>query len=401
MTQVSDSDEEVVKYVFTRSTGILGNTATLRIQDRRFKGVNVLTVEDLYIAHGIDPWTTDWSDSPSYVTIHHSASTGVLIIEYRNSNAPRTTLASGLTIRFKAQWQKVDKVYLNDESVDIKVSNDCDMYRLVSPNYNGQFEFSLAKNGGTINKFNVDYTYKPLNPYIHINPDFNELYGEDFNDARGLILGGDFSLPIITDAFTDYEVRNKNYQAIFDREIQSLDLEQSIQRQEAAFGIAGGVATGAASGAVTGAMSGAGPYGAIAGAVVGGATSAIGGAMDYGNLLKRQQEQKSFKSDMFDLQLGNVEAMPYSLAKTTSLTYNNKIWPMIEIYTATEEEKEALRNKLEYTGMTVNAIGKLYDYTVLGTTKYVKGQLIRLPELKDDSHMAYVIYDEISKGVYL
>ena len=78
-----------------------------------------------------------------------------------------------------------------------KIQSECDMYRLCSPNYNGIFEFNAAKNNG-VSYFNVDFTYKPYNPYIHLNPDFGGLYGQDFNDANGLICGGDFSLPQTT-----------------------------------------------------------------------------------------------------------------------------------------------------------------------------------------------------------
>ena len=50
-----------------------------------------------------------------------------------------------------------------------KIANQCDLYRLVSPNYSGQFEFILAKNNTpSLDTFNVDYTYMPYNPYIHI-----------------------------------------------------------------------------------------------------------------------------------------------------------------------------------------------------------------------------------------
>ena len=77
---------------------------------------------------------------------------------------------------------------------EIKVANQCDKYRLVSPTGSGQFEFNAVMNGG-VSKFNVDCTYQPFNPYIHINPNFGELYGQDYNDWRGLICSGDFSLP--------------------------------------------------------------------------------------------------------------------------------------------------------------------------------------------------------------
>ena len=75
-----------------------------------------------------------------------------------------------------------------------KIQGQTDMYRLCSPNYNGQFEFNAAMNGG-VTRFNVDCSYMPYNPYIHVNPNFGNLYGQDFNDSRGLICGGDFSLP--------------------------------------------------------------------------------------------------------------------------------------------------------------------------------------------------------------
>lgn len=90
--------------------------------------------------------------------------------------------------------------YTNNASINTKVSNECDLYRLISPNYSGQFEFSVAKNGGSVSNFNVDYTYRPYTPYLHVNPNFSGLYGQDFDDSRGLILGGDFSLPVVTSA---------------------------------------------------------------------------------------------------------------------------------------------------------------------------------------------------------
>lgn len=123
--------------------------------------------------------------------------------------------------------------------------------------------------------------------------------------------------------------------------------------------------------------------------------------MDMANLSKRQEEAKSFKTDMYNMNLQNVQAIPYSLAKTSAFTYNNKIWPIVEYYTCTDAEKEAFKNKLNYDGMTVNKITTLTDVTVLGDIKYVKGQMIRLSDITDDSHMAYTIYEEINKGVYL
>ena len=95
--------------------------------------------------------------------------------------------------KYLSMPNRTTKDYLN-----YKISNEVDLYRLCSPNYNGLFEFSNAKNLVT-EKFNVDCTLRPFNPYIHINPVFKGLYGQDFDDQRGLICQGDFSLPLIND----------------------------------------------------------------------------------------------------------------------------------------------------------------------------------------------------------
>ena len=75
-------------------------------------------------------------------------------------------------------------------------------------------------------------------------------------------------------------------------------------------------------------MSG-GVYGAIAGGVIGGVGSLAGGAIDISTLRDRQRENKTLAVDMFNYQLGNVKALPYSINKVTPLTYNNKIFPIL------------------------------------------------------------------------
>ena len=164
-------------------------------------------------------------------------------------------------------------------SVDnVKLENECDMYRLVSPNYDGQFEFNAAKNGG-VQWFNVDCTYLPYTPYIHVNPNFSNLYGKDFNDARGLVCGGDFSLPQMSDQWESYKIQNKNYQAAFDREIQNMNVQHDVQRTQEKWNVAAGALTGLASGALAGSMVGGGA-GAVIGGIVGTGLSVAGGIQD-------------------------------------------------------------------------------------------------------------------------
>ena len=67
----------------------------------------------------------------------------------------------------------------------------------------------------SVDSFLIDCTYKPFNPLIRIQPSFKGLYGSSFMDGRGLICGGDFSLPIIKSAWVTYQQNNKNFANIF------------------------------------------------------------------------------------------------------------------------------------------------------------------------------------------
>ena len=282
-----------------------------------------------------------------------------------------------------------------------KYVNDCTMVRLCSPNYNGIFEFNLAKNGGQIRRINVDITLRPYNPYIHANPDFSFLYGDDFNDQRGLICGGDFSLGIINDAWFSYEIQNKNYQAIFDRQIQNLDLNNAITRQEAGWQAFAGTIHGAGAGAVGGLMASGSPYGALAGAAIGGFASGAGGLMDIQNLEKRQTEQRNFAIDNYNLQLGTVRALPNSITKTSALTFNNKLFLFYEVYECSEEEKQAYYSKIKYNGMTVGKIDTMQNYISADNSNYFRAKLIRLLDISEDNHYVETINEELLKGVFI
>lgn len=274
-------------------------------------------------------------------------------------------------------------------STNPKIENLTDKWRLCSPNFNGQFEFSVAMNGG-VDYFNVDCTYKPFNPYIHVNPNFKKMYGQDFNDARGLICAGDFSLPQVTNAWADYQLNNKNYENIFNREIQNLQVQQKAQRIGDIASAVGGVFSGAAGGGLLGTV----------GAVAGGAISALGGGLDIAINEKLRAEAMDYKRDMFGMQMGNIQALPSNITKTTAFTYNNKIFPILEYYTCTDEEKTALANKLKYNGMTVGRIGKISDYLANANDQYIKGRIIRIDGVSDDFHYYKAISDEIYKGAF-
>ena len=276
-----------------------------------------------------------------------------------------------------------------------KLENECDIYRLVSPNYNGQFEFNLARNGD-IGFFTINYTYLPYQPFIRIAPNFGGLYGQEFKDARGLIMQGDFSISYMSDRWAEYQVQNKNYNNIFDREIENMDVLHRYQNINAIAGAVAGTLTGAVAGAQFG----------VAGAVVGGAASAAGGVADVMIQKRLQAEAIDYKTDLFNLQLDNVKALPNSITKVTAYSEINKLFPIIEHYTCTETEKKAVANKIAWNGMTVGAIGFIADYVGnswsygdITDKGYIKGKLIRFDEI-DDAHELAVLQSELNMGVY-
>ena len=339
------------------------------------------------------PMTGFEIDSDNNIIDIHSGNRRRFTVVYDESDKPTSILlwstASQGTLNINlSNYLQVD---------DKKISNQCDMYRLVSPNYNGQFEFNLAKNGGSITYFNVDFTYLPYKSYIHVNPQFAGLYGQDFNDARGLVCQGDFSVDYLSDAWANYQVSNKNYANIFSRQIEHLEVNHKYDRIENIANAAGNaLATGVGAGVMTGNVF----VGAAAGVA-----SAAAGVADVVTAEKRFDEQISYQTDIYNMQLENIKAMPYGIASQTAYSANNKIFPILEYYTCTDEERTQVANYIAEKGMTLGIIGQLGIYAATWSYGDIRGRgFVRATPIElnidDDSHMAQAIAMELQKGVY-
>lgn len=291
------------------------------------------------------------------------------------------------------------QIPLHIEVDDYKIENETTTYRLCSPNYNGLFEFNLAKNGG-LNWIEVNCSYKPQTPYIQLNPNFKKLYGQnsqtglsagDYNDQRGLICGGDFSLPSVSDAWANYQMQNKNYQNIFDREIQSMEMSNRYQRVSDWMGLVSGTAKAGMA------------IGSLSNPVAGGVSAAINfGTGVASNIMsdRLRDEQVNLKKDLFNYNLQNIQALPQSVSKTAAFNINSKYVPFLEKYTCTEEEKNALRDKLRWQGMTVMRTGQIQDYVWADDT-YIEAMPLRLNNLDEDTHTAQAIAQELNMGTYI
>lgn len=297
-----------------------------------------------------------------------------------------------------------------ETNLTIKESSNLQLYRIVSPNYQGSFDVNIGKNNNKLDNFQAECTYKPYTPFIKVKPYFypSGFYGVNQYDARGLICGGDFSIARTTDAWISFQLQNKNYQNIFNREVQNLEFNQSLEMRNQIISAAVGHFTGAIAGAAGGAAMGAvaGPYGAaagaIVGAVVGGVSSLVSGIIDTITLYQQQREQKSLMLDKYNYQLGNIQALPYTLTKVSSIDFISKIFPFVEEYNCKDEELEAFRNKIKYESMTVLRIDKLYNfYNKFDELCYFKAELIRNDEIAETAYFFDALYAELMKGVYI
>lgn len=281
---------------------------------------------------------------------------------------------------------------------NVKKANETEMWRLNSPNYATSFEFNPAKfyegDKTVIRKFNVDCTYRPYTPYIHVAPEFSGIYGKNFNDSRGLICGGDFSIDRISDTWETYQYNNKNYQLQFDRQIQSLELKQGWSEASA---VIGGV-TGAAGGAAMGAIAG-GPVGAAIGAGAG----LLDAGFNTAETVTTGRDAIAAAKDQQRWSLGNIQAQPYGLTKVGALNANNKMFPFLEHYSCTDEEKDVLDKYLEYNGMTIMRLGKITDYLDNSVERsYIKANIVRFSnEIKENYQFVSDIQGELNKGVYI
>ena len=287
--------------------------------------------------------------------------------------------------------------YLFTNPADPKLDNITRFARLNSPNYASSFDFSIAKNKG-VTAYNVNCTYKPYTPYIHINPVWDGIYGGNFDDARGLICSGDFSIARDTSAWTEYQLANKNYQLMFDRQIDTMDFTNERQRIKEIVGAAAGAVSAGASAAIFGSLVG-GAGGAAIGAPFGAIASARAGQIDVqlnDQLRARQREDAQLN---FEYTLGNIKARPNTLTRVSAFNANNKVFPFIEVFDCTQTEKTVIANYLKWNGYTINAIGNLKDYISPNANETrIKGHIV-FSDIINDTHAYDEINRELGRGI--
>lgn len=290
-------------------------------------------------------------------------------------------------------------------AVTAKQVNQTKMIRLVSPSRQSVFEFNPARTGlGTEAAsvgFKLSFTLKPYSPMFAIVPnysDVNSLYSKaDFDkESRGLICGDDFSLPQTSDAWETYQINNKNYLNAFNRQIESVELNNKYAKVHDVANAISGTVSAAVSAGTAGFAAG-GPAGAAVGAVAGGVLSAAAGIADISINEKLRTDQLDLQKDMFNYNLQNIQATPNTLAKIGAYDALNKLIPFIEYYDCTDKEKAAFNNYLKYRGMSIGAIDTISAYKRSG--HFIQADILKI-DLHEDQHLINTIREEVSKGFF-
>lgn len=263
-------------------------------------------------------------------------------------------------------------------------------YKLIGGNYNSSFDLQVYENNG-IDYFNVDMTLLPYNPWIKINPNFKYLNGKDFNDSRGLVLSGNFSISMLTNSFTEYQYNNSNYEAIFNSQMEYTEYQQKLNRI--------GSSISSATSALT---SGIGVGALVENPILGVATgiaSAGAGIADLAIQKKIDKKQNEYTRDQYELQLGNIKSKPTTLAKVTALNINTKMFPYFEEYACTDIEYEQVSKYLEYNGMSINSVGFIENY--LKPNYYFEASVIRFKDITCNNYILGEIRNELKQGFYI
>lgn len=273
-------------------------------------------------------------------------------------------------------------------------------YILCSPDKNVQWEFNPAMNHGIINWI-ISYEYRPFSSYLKIEPEFNWLYGNSFyndlSDTRGLVINSSYSLTQLNDAWANYLNNNKNFQQIFDTQINTQLKTYDLQNKAAWDTMV--------QRSINGSFGG-GLY-EIANLFTGGR---LGGSK--ADAVRKEQEMTeqiqgltlAQSRDLFNYQLDNIKNQPDTIKKLTSINVDFRIFPFVEIYECTEQELTIFRDNIKYNGMTLMITGFIENYLKDNDETFIQGTLIRFNEFEkqeNDYTLVQRINDELNKGVYI
>lgn len=279
-----------------------------------------------------------------------------------------------------------DELTLANSELTYKEITQLNKYILCSPDMASQWEFNPCMNNG-ISLWEISFDYRPYSSYVKVQPKWDYLYGQSsfdgMTDIRGLVYNGTNSITQLNDAWQTYLSTNKNYQNIFDTQINTQIKQYDIQNKAA--------------------------WDTLIARSIG--WGFVGPAMKTYYNIKEQEMQEQLQSvslesqrKLFNYQLDNIQNQPKTVSKMTSINEDFRIFPFVEIYEGTANDITNFRNNIKWNGMTIMVVGHIENYLETGTETFIQATLLRYNEairIENDFTMVEEINVELNKGIYI
>ncbi len=304
---------------------------------------------------------------------------------------------------YNADYYK--EIEMNIEVEDYKLEQK-KKYILSSPTGSSNYEFEPYKNGG-LEKLLVNINLRPYASYYRIQPLYNNFYGENYNDTRGLIWQEDNSLTLTSDAWETYKRQNINYLNSFntnvDYETSNLALQHDANKMNYTYDsgkrILEGITSAISTGIFGGMASGAG--GAIAGTVGVLGAAGISEGIEYKQMLANNRAEVGILDNtlansrmQFNYSVGNIRALPENTGKVSGVFSSRNVYAYIQYFEPTQNEKDYYVSYLDTVGVNVGMLVDLNneEFNYLQGTILAFNSAITIEEYQE-------IFDKLSKGI--
>ena len=280
----------------------------------------------------------------------------------------------------KAMFLDADDLEFYTDMTDLtdltEITKECDTIKIVSPSRASQYLFRPYNNGG-IMEFRTKITLRPYNTIIYVRPSTKGLLMYDYDDKDCLIISEDFSLTAVTSEWTNYIYNNRNYNDVFERQIQGREFARTWERKiEEAQKKSDEWTSRNISAQKASTYTGNLP-------IISSVAGAIGTAFQDQTYLQMAQIDRQYNEatyqegiqlsrDLFEMQLENIQSQPIVPSKISTL--DAKLLPgvYLEYYSSNPSELQAINDFYKFNGNRIDAYGTFSQY--LGW--FVRGKII-------------------------
>ena len=289
----------------------------------------------------------------------------------------------------KATFLDTDDFEFTTDLEDLtSINKECDTIKIVSPSRASQYLFRPYNNGG-IMEFKTKITLRPYNSIIYVRPSTKGLLIYDYDDKDCLVISEDFSLTNVTSEWANYIYNNRNYNDVFERQIQVREFERAGERRvEDAQKKSDAWTSRNISAQKASVYTGNLP-------IISSVAGAIGTAFQDQTYLQMAQIDRQYNEalyqegiqisrDLFNLQLENIQSQPLVPSKITTL--DAKLLPgvYLEYYSTNPTELQAIKDFYRFNGNRIDAYGTFNQYWgwfVRG--KIIMSQFYTQPEIDE------------------